>query len=632
MPGREFDRTQGVVYKTTNGGLTWSAVWRGDNLARYIWINPDNPDIIYISTGIFDREAANSDPEARIPGGEGVVKSTDGGETWERVNNGLSNWYIGSLFMHPENPEVLLVGAGNNQYHDHSGVYLTTNGGASWQHVLHDDNINAVEFATSDPNIAYAASAGDVFRSDDRGETWEKLSAGEGFGWGPPGVRAGFPIDLQIDPRDPNRIFANNYGGGNFLSTDGGRTWSIASTGYTGAQVRAIATHPTDPGRVFAAARSGMFVSDDGGTFWQGAAFRPVTMLEGNAVAVDPQDGEHILAANNWQSAIVRSRYGIQRWSVRDPHLPEGYGWRVITFAPSDSSIVYAGTAGYFSAGTFDDRMDGQGVYKSTTGGRVWVAANDDISRTAHVAAITIDSQDPQLVYLATTNLGVLKSTNGGQDWIQTNQGLPHNPGVLSVAIDPSDPATLYAGLLTGGLHRSRDGGATWRAVPAGLNPEARISSVLFNPTDTSMMFIADRFSGVYLSSDGGNTWARINQGLTTRSVNALAITSNGLHIYAATEGGGVFRLDLEGQPPPEVPIEVEEEPTPVPVETEPATETAEPVATQEAEAMATEVSQETPPPCLGAVWPLILMGAVFTHHRWRRSRENPWIPLVSVE
>ncbi len=81
-PGREFDLTKGVVYKTTDGGATWTAVWRGDNLARYIWIDPDHPDTVYVSTGIFDREAANSNPNdaaKATPGGEGIVKSTERG-------------------------------------------------------------------------------------------------------------------------------------------------------------------------------------------------------------------------------------------------------------------------------------------------------------------------------------------------------------------------------------------------------------------------------------------------------------------------------------------------------------------------------------------------------------------------
>ncbi len=292
--------TGGVVYKTTDGGESWAEVWRGDNLARYIWIDPRDTNVLYVSTGIFDREAANSNPQTGDPGGEGVLKSTDGGKTWANINNGLNNLYVGSLFMHPTNPDILLAGTGNNQYHADNGVYLSQDGGANWKHVLSGQNIEAVEFSVSNPLIAYAGSENAIFRSEDGGETWKLVSGGGEDGWGAPGVRAGFPIDFQVDPRNPDRIFANEYGGGNFLSEDGGKTWVDASRGYTGAQVRALAVDPNEPGRVIAAARSGIFVSYDGGSNWSGLSNPPVVVMEWNAVAIDPADPQHIVAETNW--------------------------------------------------------------------------------------------------------------------------------------------------------------------------------------------------------------------------------------------------------------------------------------------------------------------------------------------
>ncbi|MHC4705045.1 MAG: WD40/YVTN/BNR-like repeat-containing protein [Planctomycetota bacterium] len=165
--GREFDMTKGVVYKTTDAGENWTAIWRGDNLARYIWIDPRDTDVLYVSTGIFDREAANSDRTLNEPGGEGIVKSTDGGLSWRRINSGIKNLNVGTLFMHPEYPDTLLSGAGNNAYPDGAGVYLTTNAGASWDAVIADEGANSVEFAVSDPNIAYAANPNAVYRSVD---------------------------------------------------------------------------------------------------------------------------------------------------------------------------------------------------------------------------------------------------------------------------------------------------------------------------------------------------------------------------------------------------------------------------------------------------------------------------------
>ncbi|MFL7869794.1 MAG: family 16 glycoside hydrolase, partial [Anaerolineales bacterium] len=171
--GREFDMVGGVVYKTTDGGEHWTETWRGQNLARYVWIDPRDTNVLYLSTGIFDREAANSNPQTGDPGGEGILKSTDGGATWRQINNGLNNLYVGSLFMNPANPDVLLAGTGNVQYPGGDGVYLSTDGGVNWKQVLQDQNIESVEFASSDPSIAYAGSSDAIFRSEDGGENWD---------------------------------------------------------------------------------------------------------------------------------------------------------------------------------------------------------------------------------------------------------------------------------------------------------------------------------------------------------------------------------------------------------------------------------------------------------------------------
>lgn len=570
--GREFDMTAGVVYKTTDGGQNWQAVWRGDNLARYVWIDPRDPNVMYVSTGIFDREAANSDPATGIPGGEGVLKSTNGGQTWSHANDGLDNLYVGTLFMHPENPDILLAGTGNNQYYRSNGVYLTTDGGASWQRTLRDDNINAVEFALADPSIAYAGSSESMYRSADGGHTWQRVSGGGESGWGPPGVRAGFPIDFQVDPRDPNRIFANEYGGGNFVSSDGGRTWAVASRGYTGAQVRDIAADPNAAGRVFAAARSGMFLSAYGGEEWVGLNVAPAASMEWYVVAVDPTDSRHVLAANNWNGVILQSHNRGQEWHPVSLRPDESMSWRAIVFAPSDPATVYAGTSAFYSAGTFDDRMPAGGVYISHDGGGSWHPANDALSQDANVTALVIDPGDPQVAYAATGNHGLLKTTAGGEHWATINQGLPGEPSALSVAVHPSEPGVVYAGLAHAGLYRSTDGGDSWQSLAAGLNPEASISDIVFDPTDPQVMYIADRFSGVYHCTDGGAIWTPINAGMRTQAVNALALSTDGRHLYAATEGEGVFRLDLSGQPPQPAPGA---EPGTTPVAPPPAATTA---------------------------------------------------------
>jgi photosystem II stability/assembly factor-like uncharacterized protein len=601
--GREFDKTKGVVYKSTNGGDSWDAIWRGDNLARYIWIDPRDSNVLYVSTGIFDREAANSDAATNTPGGVGILKSTDGGESWSPINNGLTNLYVGTLFMHPENPDILLAGSGNNAYLEGGGVFLSTDGGTNWQKVL-QDGVQAVEFSVSNPQIAYAGNPGFIYRSEDGGRTWRQTREEEDLGWGAPGVEAGFPIDFQVDPRDPNRIFANNYGGGNFKSEDGGFTWVDASHGYTGAQVRAIASVPGEPARVFVAARSGIFGTHDGGDDWTGLNLSQAAGLEWNAVAVDPSKPMHVLAANNWSGVIFESQDGGQSWSWTD--IPKGVmqGWRTIAFAPSDAQIVYTGSGAFGSAGTFNPELPASGIYRSQDGGSHWLSANDMLTREAQITSLAVHPLNALVVFATSPVAGIFKTTDGGTSWIRLN-GLPPGIKPISVAIHPQQPDTVVVGMEFGGLYRSEDGGATWVKIAAGLPPESLVTSVLFNPYNSGQAFFADAFSGVYSSLDGGESWTVINQGLRTRAVNALALSSDGNHLYAATEGEGVYRLDLNGEPPQG---------------TTASSGQAEPGAAQEP-VESPEKSSRIPAsglPCAGGAMPVALAGLIWVFRRRR--------------
>ena len=252
VPGREFDKVQGVIYRSTNAGQNWSEVWRGDNLARYILFDSSNANIVYASTGLFDREAKNSNPGTNAPGGVGVLKSSDGGSSWTALTAGLGNLYIDSLFIHPTNSQILLAGAANNAYPTNGGIYLVDQRRRKLDPRRQCERSPGGGVLMTSPNRAYAASASQFFRSIDAGLSWTLLNTGGG--WGPPGIRPGFPIDLQVDPRDPQRIFVNNYGGGNFLVARWRRfRGRRRATGYTGADLTDVFVDPAiTPAAVYA--------------------------------------------------------------------------------------------------------------------------------------------------------------------------------------------------------------------------------------------------------------------------------------------------------------------------------------------------------------------------------------------
>jgi len=566
LPGLGLDMTKGAVYKTTDGGQNWNRIWYGDNLARYIWIHPDNHDLIYVSTGIFDREAANSDPVTLDPGGVGILRSYDGGNNWEVLGpeNGFQEdeLYIGSLFMHPEDPNILIAAAGNDTYQtalgrDLGAIYLTDDGGDTWDRVLALNNASVVEMCLGNPDVIYAGSVSGVYRSNDGGNNWTEIG---GRLWGSEDTIAGFPIDLQCDPRDPMRIFVNNYIGGNLLSEDGGVTWRVSSKGYTGALMAQIDVAKNNSALVFSSSRMGMFTSDDGGANWTGTAFEPARLPEGIVVSVDTFDPDHILTVFiEGNTDIMQSRDGGKSWSAVTTGVWDGSQGREgivtnIVFSPYDRNLVFA-TAGahrcYIGAKVCEE-MPGYGILRSVDGGTNW-------SRTSLTSEQVFDIKvvSETLAYAVVFPNILYRSTDDGQTWQIVSQDissqLPSSPNadpdsislpvMVSIAVDPTNGDKLFAGFMYGGLLVSSDRGQSWKVSASGLPPETSILNIEVDAMHPGLIYLGSPDSGVFYSVDYGETWVSINEGLTTRTISDLSLSSDGSVLYAATLGGGVLRL-----------------------------------------------------------------------------------------
>jgi len=588
--GAELDMTKGIVYKTIDGGENWKEIWRGNNLARYCWIDPRDPEKLFISTGIFDREAANTDTSADFPGGVGILRSTDGGTTWEELNqkNGLANLYVGSLFMHPANPDVLLAAASSNywSYYNPSGkytggIYQTIDGGDNWELVLLGDStylgagwgeqFGVVEISTQNPDIAYAVSDGAVYRcewrSPDGYRVWEKMNRPDNT-WGSPGMMAGIPIDAQCDPEDPMRIFVNNYLGGNFLSTDGGETWISATKGYTGAQMNSVALSSLYSGVVYAGARTGVFSSSDGGENWKGIN-KVVTLEIENAettlvsipitqvitIAVDPMDDDHVLMSGINRNSVFTTWDGGKNWTLVG--IP-GFGSpaRSFAFNPLDPSVVFAASGvdpGMGSAGLSLSFPPGSGLYVSHDRAKTWAPVTVEELKDNNVLNVVVHPKNPNIVYAALFSDGshnetIYKSTDGGISWNLSNSGLPNLP-VITLAISPSNPDILFAGLYKGSVYKSTNGGETWLSSSTGMNPEEEIPGIEVDPFDGQAVYAGSRTNGVYLSLDGGTSWSAMNAGLEHRAVNTLSLSNDGSVLYAGIWGDGVYRLGTPAIP-----------------------------------------------------------------------------------
>mgnify|MGYP005848919517 CR=1 FL=1 len=469
--GAEFDKAKGKIYKTEDSGQNWQSVWEGDSLARFVLFDFDNPSIMYASTGIFDREAFNET-------GVGILRSTDGGNSWYQINDGIpdseGNRFVGFLEMHPDNPKILFAASGNNAKGE-GGVFRTTDGGDNWEKVLDDDIFTAVTISPSNTDVIYAGSGTAFYRSDDGGNTWKKFYKETEWSWGPPGVRAGVPISAVVAPDDPYTVFANNYGGGNFKSTDGGETWVNASKGYTGAHLHDVSISGNT---VYVIGRSGPFKSFNKGDSWVGIAFSPATMPEWYAVESHPRKTDEILISDEFQGTIFKSTDGGDNWRevFRHPNVnldepTDIHGFKDIAYAPSNPAIIYAGMSrgrrtidGNFPPGP------SFGMYKSTDGGDTWFEINNGLDMSLiNINCVAVHPANPNIAYIGTWRDGVYKTIDGGENWTYTSNGLVSSD-VRSLAIDPNNPEVVYAGLGEGvGVFKTTTGGELWQTINRGI-------------------------------------------------------------------------------------------------------------------------------------------------------------------
>ncbi|MBI9051090.1 MAG: hypothetical protein JEZ00_16835 [Anaerolineaceae bacterium] len=554
---KRFDLPKGEVYKSINGGASWQRIWVGDNLARYIWVDPRNTNRIYVSTGIFDRDAANSDVPNGDWGGVGILRSDDAGATWTVLDskNGLGGLYIPSLFMHPENPDMLLAAVTNSS--DAAGAYLTRDGGDHWEMILampEGYGAEAVEISTRNPDIWYAASEDHIWRSDDAGETWQH------FRLEVSNREAGIPIDLQVDPRDPMRIFVNNYGGGNFLSTNGAETWQEASSGYTGYGAFEMGVSPINPFLVF----TNFYYSMDAGHSWIGKNTPGFSSIR---FFIQPDSGEEYVIAGAgdriWTSPTSEINWEYIQLADIPTELQEQRPMVLtgLAVAPSDNHIMYAGFANNMCASRDWNNCyePTPGLYRSTDAGKSWQPISESTFKQTSILAIAIHPTDSQQVYVATSQ-GLFQSQDGGEHWRQLEsldivtrsvpvfdvglipENLPASM-VFDIQIDPFEPSILYAASLPGGVFKSKDSGESWTQMAAGMDPNEPVTAIVPDPTHPGLIYASSEFSGALVSTDAGEHWQIIADGLSMTRMTAIALSADGSVLYGATNGGGVFVL-----------------------------------------------------------------------------------------
>jgi len=603
-PGRPleyyFGATGGGLWKTVDGGNEWFPVTDGQITSSSVGavaVAETNPDIVYIGMGEVQLRGS-------ITQGDGVYKSKDGGKTWRHL--GLSETQaISRIRIHPTNPDIAYVAALGHPYGDNEerGVFKTTDGGNTWEKILYESpKAGAVDLIIdrTNPEVLYA-STWQVYRkawkmwgggpycklwkSSNGGKTWVDLTKNPGMPEGPIGK-----IGVAVSPADPDRVWAiveaNN--GGVFRSDDGGWTWEQTNDERKLRQrafyYSRIYADPWDRDKVYCL-NTGLYRSTDGGKTF-GDQIR-VPHGDNHDLWIDPNNPDRMINANDGGGNVTMN--GGKTWTEQDycttqfyhvmatsdvPYHVAGaqqdnstlampsdgwghrqargpnHGWYYpvgggesgyITQHPTDPDIFYAGSQGALL--TRYDRSNGQvrdiQVYPRFFSGD---PAMDLPERWQWTFPIVFAHQDPSIMY--TCSQHVWKTTNDGQSWEKISPDLTYadpstlgkTGGIITMdmngpeiyatvfALAPSnhDINTIWAGSDDGKIHITRNGGKNWKDITPGDLPKfSRVSIIHESIHNPGTLYVAanryqvdDRQPYVFRTTDYGKTWKKIISGI----------------------------------------------------------------------------------------------------------------------
>ncbi len=470
--------------------------------------------------------------------GGGVFKTTDAGHNWTNVTDGFFGvGAVGAIAVAPSDVNVVYVGTGSacprGNISVGDGMYRSTDAGKTWEHagLRHAGQIGAIAVHPDDPDLVYVAALGyifgtneerGIFRSQDGGETWEKvffLSDRTGF------------VDIQMDPNNPRILYAGAWraerkpwtlisgseDGGVYRSKDGGDTWEKVEAGLPTGLVgkTAIAISPANSDRIwvlveFEGDKGGLYRSDDGGESF--------TRINGDAnlrqrpwyyihIYADPQDENTIYGLNvGFFKSIDGGRTFPER--IRVPHGDNHDLW----INPDNPMNMVNANDG--------------GANVSFDGGQSWTDLNGQ--ETSEMYRVYVDDQWPYRIYGSQQdNSTISVPSRGGfsvvPDWYQVG-------GCESghIAVDPRDPDIIYAGCYGGSITRVNRRTGEFRQIlhypQLQLGQAARDLNYRFqwnapirlSPHDPDILYHASQV--VHMSRDQGQSWQVISPDLTTNN------------------------------------------------------------------------------------------------------------------
>lgn len=605
------------VYKSIDGGTSWTKMGLGDSehIGRIV-VDPRDSDTVYV---------AAQGPLWRSGGDRGLYKTTDGGDSWEQLLDVDENTGANEVWIDPRDPDVLYVSTYQRARRvwtlidggPGSGVQKSTDGGATWRKLtngLPSEDMGKIGLAVSpaDPDTVYAivesiGDAGGFFRSTDAGANWSKMG---GYVSSSPQ----YYNELVPDPADPDRVYSMDFHVQ--VTADGGASWSSVPENAKHVDNHALWVDPADLDHFLNGCDGGVYETFDGGETWDFFSNLPITQFYKIAVDDDvPFYNVYGGTQDNstWGGpARTHSEHGINNrdWFVVvggdgfDPAVEPGnpdivYGQsqygnlvrhdrasgEVLDIQPQpgpdeaplrwnwDSALLispHSPTRLYFAAQRVfrsDDRGDSwtpisddltRQLDRNTLEvmGKVWsvdtVAKNASTSYYGNIVALTESPLVEGLLYAGTDDGLVQVTEDGGGTWrrIERFPGVPELSYVSDLEASRHDPDTVYAAIenhkagdFKPYLLVSRDRGHTWSSIASDLPERGSTYTVAQDDEDPDLLFVGTEF-GLYTSVDGGSHWIRLSGGMPTIAVRDLEIQREMDDLVVGTFGRGFYVLD----------------------------------------------------------------------------------------
>src|SRR5581483_7211929 len=514
----------------------------------------------------------------------GVFRSTDGGQTWNKVlykddhtgaidlafaadDSRIVYAALWSAQRPPWSNYPPLEGAG-------SGMYKATDGGVTWTelsgHGLPGGAWGRVGLATGRGKAVSRVYAlideketGGLYRSDDGGNTWQRIGDDPRIR-----ERSWYFSGVTVDPSDPDIIYVPNVA--TYRSTDGGKTWAAFKGAPGGDDYHFLWIDPTDSRRMILASDQGIIISVDGGKSWGSWYNQPTAQFY--HVATDNQFPYYVYGAQQDSGTVAttsRSDYG--SITFRDWYSVGGGESGYIAPDPTDPNVVYTGDT-YGGLDRFNKRT-GQSQNVSPIAVNVWgTPMNEKPLRFTWTSPLVFSPQDPRVLYFGSQFL--LKTTDAGMNWQKISPDLTGASAIAdktaplsianaktrgygtiyTIAPSPLNGDEIWVGSDTGLIHLTRDGGKTWSDVtPRGLSDFSKISLIEASHFDAGTAYAAvdrhrldDNAPYIYRTRDYGKTWAKIGGGINAPAFVRVVREDprrRGL-LFAATELGVYFSLD----------------------------------------------------------------------------------------